>query len=202
MVLRRVFSINCPKCGYDAGEFKFCPECGESLSVSLDKESVLEPLAEQENALKENPAPLKKIKKRWILLAIVVLAIAFFGNKSVVYSVKPVSDTDWSTIYSDYFDNAQTANKKYRNQKLKLYVYIDSIDDRSATVTFFDSNWNASPFRVTWPIVKFKDYSSLHQGKYYIISGRITQFSSISADGNSVGWITVEDAKVISERFG
>ena len=36
----------CPKCGADAGDFKFCPECGAPMTIEKDKLSEAEPVSE------------------------------------------------------------------------------------------------------------------------------------------------------------
>ena len=189
----------CPKCGKDAGEAKFCPECGENLSAPSENETKTEIVQENKTVAK----PKKKIKKIWILLAIVVAVVAFFGIKSIVKSAKPAKYVSWNTIYSDTLDNAKIAEKKYSKEKLIFYVYVTEIGN-DAEVEFFDSNWNKPNISFEWGnknSVFFDDYSGLHTGNYYVIEGYIyrlyisTTYHPTKPDESKLG-VHIEDAKI------
>ncbi len=78
----------CPKCGKDAGDAKFCPECGEKMTLPVDTAEGSNATEEKEQpAVVEITQPAKKSKKKLIAVAVVavvvvVLIIVFAGGKS------------------------------------------------------------------------------------------------------------------------
>ena len=82
----------CPKCGKDAGEAKFCPECGEKLTTVTEESETVE--IAQNSAVDTPQAPEiempkheKKNKKKIIIAAaaavvvVVIVLIAILGSK-------------------------------------------------------------------------------------------------------------------------
>lgn len=195
----------CPKCGKDAGEAKFCPECGTNLVVLSERND--RPESEQEmNPDITNKTSKKKIKKAWLLLAALIALGGFFGITGAVKSAKkdapeaPATYVDWLTIYHDYQDNGQTATEKHAKQKNLFYVYIDQIDSIDTTVTFYEQNWERSevPFLNKHSChVRFNDYSKIHTGHYYVVEGNIS-YLWIDSD-KFISYVEISNANVVSE---
>ena len=177
----------CPKCGYDAGEAKFCPECGEKMLLLSTEEN--QTISVQDN---------KKSKKKIIVVisvavAIIGLFVALFG--SIASRGKYV---EWSTIKADYIDNGVIAKEKYKN--ILFYVRIDSVlasYGSYAEVSFFeDSTWNEKcSFKGR---VHFKDVSKLHSGHCYVIKGGLSNLDLTKFD--EINFVYIKNAKVISYR--
>ena len=209
----------CPKCGKDAGEAKFCPECGTNLNASAEE-------AKNELPKVKNSKKKFAFKKVYMLAAVgvVVATAAVLGVIAVIFNTKPATYVDWQIIYNDYLENGQTAKEKYGKQKNLFYVRIDEINQYGADVTFFNKNnknkkleipshefghysrslgrgvENVTPaldFLNTG--VKFKDYSGIHTGGYYLIEGTITSLLLNHSDYEELYTLSVhiDDAKVV-----
>lgn len=83
--------MTCPKCGKDAGEAKFCPECGEKMTQSVETAEGSSVVEEKEQpAVVETSQPTKKNKKKLIAVVaaatvvVIVTLIAILGGKSSI----------------------------------------------------------------------------------------------------------------------
>ena len=178
----------CPKCGKDAGEAKFCPECGEKMLLPSTEEN-------QTISVQDNKNKKKIIVVISVAVAIVCLFLVLLG--SITSKGKYV---EWSTIKTEFLDNGIIAKKEY-DKNLLFYVRIDSIKSNAeppyVEVSFFeDSSWgDKCSFKGN---VFFKDASKLHTGYCYIIKGGINNLSL--TDNGNIKHVYIKNAKVISYR--
>ena len=68
--------MNGPKCGFNTGNAKFCPNCGANLSGEIKQE---QPQAAQTTIIQEKPK-----KKKHTVLKVVVALVVFFAVYSAV----------------------------------------------------------------------------------------------------------------------
>lgn len=108
--------MNCPKCGKEVGNSRFCPECGADMSVGP--------------AYVRTPEPKKKKKKRgWIvfLILIVIVAVASLSMQGTENGSNPdASEGTASTSTSTSTGGDQSQAPK---QNLEIIDYTSTSDN-------------------------------------------------------------------------
>ncbi len=110
--------MNCPKCGKDVGESKFCPECGKKIKA-------VDTSMKSKGATTE-PMPTKNVKEKSIKGLVVVgilFAITVIITCVLIFApgFAKTDEISFSTLYSDFENNAAIANKKYNGKKFVFY---------------------------------------------------------------------------------
>lgn len=132
--------MNCPRCGTDVGESKFCPECGakidsintdesstSSAEVSAESSAYYEALkkVEEERKAEEKANKKKKNKRKGIgclsviLLAIIIFVVpTFFSSYLSAFAVKRAikNGENYSSVYSENM-------KEYKGNTLAARAY-------------------------------------------------------------------------------
>ncbi len=207
----------CPNCGKDAGDSKFCPDCGTKVEViknaeeanpsnsSLGYEEIRD--AHYEAAEKiEN----KKGKKKLIgcLTPIIIIAVVIAGI-FVALKVKtmgPASDISFSEVYSAYSSNATSASKTYDGKKFTFYFIPYKISEYgTCNGTVYDSfgkawKWyerNDKRISYLFDVQFSDDADSIRKGQLYKIEGVIDL--NYSSDSNDFHFNTIKSAKIIEK---
>ncbi|MBR4451053.1 MAG: zinc ribbon domain-containing protein [Clostridia bacterium] len=136
--------MNCPKCGKDAGESKFCPECGASITGDVTPDTQNE---------KSKPK-----KKKTGLIVVLVLALIVVGiiavpkllNSGNSSKQEPAQDISFSALHSDLKTNSVAAAEKYKAQRFTLYFQVKTIEGSSNEAECLGNLWDSSYEKFPW----------------------------------------------------
>ena len=141
----------CPKCGYDAEDHKFCPECGEKLIASnaeldlFDEENEPTPIEETQNTDIEEikvseTQQLQQTKKKKIYMIIAAAAVVLVAAVIAIVCIqsnkidveKELFNSSWgsenATIFS--FSSGGTATMTNPNGEPMTFVYEIKDDNK------------------------------------------------------------------------
>lgn len=147
--------MNCPKCGFDAGESKFCPECGtkiesSSFSDTIDEtpvtnvDSVNDNIAENNDVVSEKVPTKSKIQLdskliKKIVIAVVAIILLIVIGKGVSKAITNgklmskyngyMTDLNYSSATKLISSNYSNKNFLKKAEKKAFKAYEDYIDD-------------------------------------------------------------------------
>ena len=201
--------MNCPKCGYDVGEHKFCPECGNKMSGGNESSS-------------------NKDKGKIYLAVIIVLALALVGTLLALFLPKlsnnkaeggKPSEISFSLLRSDFDSNAISSAEKYNDKRFYFHIYVTGIssngvltgiirDSNNTKSTEYDTSlgfgarpaWkdNGHMWWVMELTANLEDAKNMVVGGEYFVSGKL----NVMYNGDSSGLASrakISDIRIVEE---